>query len=241
MAADPDPAETVRTTLSDDELARAALADLALAVDQQSTAERSKVRRILDAAASVFASRGYSDARMDDVAEEAGVSKGGLYLHFPSKDALFNGLVGYVVGLETGRLAAAKAAEGPVADRLAGFFHEYAKDLLAMEKFYPIIMELYSRSYRHASLRRVLQRYIDLYVGELAVLIDEGIEKGEFRPVDAEDVALELICLLEGLALIWAVDPKRMPIPETADRWVRLVLDGLLIRPALAGTNGGAS
>jgi AcrR family transcriptional regulator len=241
MGSDPDPAETLRTSLSDDELARAAMADMALASEERSTAERSKVRRILDAAASVFASRGYNDARMDDVAEEAGVSKGGLYLHFPSKDALFDGLVGYVVGHETRRLAAAKAAEGPVADRLAGFFHEYAKDLLAMEKFYPIILEVYSRSYRHASLRRVLQRYIDLYVGELAVLIDEGIEKGEFRPVDAKDVALELICLLEGLALVWAVDPERLPIPETADRWVRLVLDGLLIRPAPAGTNGGAS
>ncbi len=45
--------------------------------------------QILDAAAAVFASRGYDPTRMTDVAEAAGVTKPLLYKHFPSKDALF--------------------------------------------------------------------------------------------------------------------------------------------------------
>ena len=213
----------------------AALSDAAIDADGGPTAGRSKVGRILDAAASVFARRGFSEARMDDVAEEAGVSKGGLYLHFPSKDALFDGLVGYVVGLETRKLAAAKAAEGPVAERLAGFFHEYAKDLLAMARFYPIIMEVYARAFRHAALRKILQRYIDLYASELSALIREGIDRGEFRDVDPEQVAIQMISLLEGLALLWGVDPERVPIPEAADTGVRLILDGLLVKQPPAG------
>jgi AcrR family transcriptional regulator len=239
MASGSSDAEELRASLRDEELTEAALSDLALAESQLEGRQRSKVGRILNAAASVFARRGFNEARMDEVAEEAGVSKGGLYLHFPSKDALFEGLVGYLVGMETRKLAAARSAEGPVADRLAGFFHEYARDLLAMARFYPIIMEVYARSYRHAGLRKVLQKYIDLYVTELSTLIRDGINSGEFREVDPADVAFQLISLLEGLALLWGVDPDRASIPDVADRGVRLILDGLLVRPS-PGAAGGA-
>jgi AcrR family transcriptional regulator len=222
--------DDILAEFTDEELAEAAVSGAGLTEGGRSPRERKKVGRILGAAASVFARRGYSEARMDDVAEEAGVSKGGLYLHFPSKDALFDGLVGYLVGLEGRRLKAARAAEGPVADRLAGFFHEYARDLARMARFYPIVMEFYARSCRHAPLRRAMQRHIDVYVAELAALVREGIASGEFRQVDAEEVALQLISLLEGLALVWGIDRERVQIPETADRGVRLVLDGLLAR-----------
>jgi hypothetical protein len=76
----------------------------------------------------------------------------------------------------------------------------------------------------------VMQGYIDVYVAELSALVQEGIASGEFRQVDAEEVALQLISLLEGLALVWGIDRERIRIPETADNGVRLVLDGLLAR-----------
>jgi AcrR family transcriptional regulator len=47
---------------------------------------------ILEAAATVFGARGFEATRMEDVADEAGVAKGLLYKHFPSKDALFEAL-----------------------------------------------------------------------------------------------------------------------------------------------------
>lgn len=50
-------------------------------------------RAILDAALGVFAEKGYAGARMDDVAQRAGLAKGTLYLHFKDKEALFEGLV----------------------------------------------------------------------------------------------------------------------------------------------------
>jgi AcrR family transcriptional regulator len=192
---------------------------------------RPKVRRILDAAASVFARRGFDQARMDDVAGEAGVSKGGLYLHFKSKEELFDALVGYVVGLETRKLARAREAQGSVEERLVGFFHEYAQDMVAMEKFLPIIMEVYARATRSATIRRMVQRYVDALVADLSPLIAEGVEKGEFRKVDPDEVAIQLISLLEGLALLWGLQPDFKRMPELADGGVRLLLDGLVARP----------
>lgn len=50
-------------------------------------------RRILDATAALVARYGYDKTTMDDIAREAGVSKGALYLHFKSKEALLETLI----------------------------------------------------------------------------------------------------------------------------------------------------
>lgn len=50
-------------------------------------------RAILDAALTVFAETGFTGARMDAVAQRAGVAKGTLYLYFKDKEALFEGLI----------------------------------------------------------------------------------------------------------------------------------------------------
>lgn len=52
-----------------------------------------RTRQILDAALAVFCERGYAAARMDDIAAAAGLSKGGLYAHFASKDEVFEALL----------------------------------------------------------------------------------------------------------------------------------------------------
>ena len=57
--------------------------------------ERSRTRRqrLLDAALEVFSQRGYSDTAIDEVARISDTSKGGVYFHFPSKQALFLALL----------------------------------------------------------------------------------------------------------------------------------------------------
>jgi len=59
------------------------------------TQERSKLRRqrVLDAALKVFTQAGYNDAAVDAIALASNTSKGGLYFHFPSKQALFLALL----------------------------------------------------------------------------------------------------------------------------------------------------
>ncbi|HMA33451.1 MAG TPA: TetR/AcrR family transcriptional regulator [Chloroflexia bacterium] len=75
--------------------------------------ERSQTRRqrILDAAVQVFTRKGYRDAGMEDIAVAAETSKGGLYFHFPSKQALFLQLLDRMTGLLIERTETAIAGE----------------------------------------------------------------------------------------------------------------------------------
>jgi AcrR family transcriptional regulator len=78
-----------------------------------STQARTQLRhqRILDAALSVFSSRGYRDASVDDVAEAAETSKGGIYFHFPGKQAIFLALLERSADLLLARIVEAVEVE----------------------------------------------------------------------------------------------------------------------------------
>lgn len=52
-----------------------------------------RVHQILDAALQAFANEGYAATRIDDIARLAGLSKGGIYTHFKSKDEIFEALL----------------------------------------------------------------------------------------------------------------------------------------------------
>ena len=67
--------------------------DASVAFTMQQTRARDRHRRILDAALRVFSRRGYRDASVDDIAGESRTSKGGVYFHFPGKEAIFLALL----------------------------------------------------------------------------------------------------------------------------------------------------
>jgi len=73
-------------------------------------------RRILDAALRVFSRRAYRDASVDEVAEVARTSKGGVYFHFPNKEAIFLALLERTAARLRGKIESATAAsDHPVA------------------------------------------------------------------------------------------------------------------------------
>lgn len=76
-------------------------------------AEQSRGRRerILDAAFTTFAGRGYRDASMDDIAAAAETSKGGVYFHFPTKESIFRELMRTIADKLVGKVEREVAAE----------------------------------------------------------------------------------------------------------------------------------
>src|SRR5215217_9232376 len=80
--------------------------------------ERSVTRheRILDAALDVFAEHGYQQATVDEIASTARTSKGGIYFHFPGKDAIFLALLDRSASLLLARVGErVAAAPDPIA------------------------------------------------------------------------------------------------------------------------------
>jgi AcrR family transcriptional regulator len=204
--------------------------------------ERRKQARpaeLTNAALQLFVERGYAATRLDDVARQAGVSKGTVYLYFASKEELFKAVVreGIVPVLERGEQIAS-SHPGNMADLLRDLIKGWW-EWIGNTPYGGIPKLMFSESRNFPDLARfyyeeVIRRGHRLIEG----VIRRGIQRGEFRPQDPEYVAR----LLTGpvvLLAIWrhsfdfceshAIDPARY-----LDRHVDLLLDGL--RPRTVGS-----
>jgi AcrR family transcriptional regulator len=81
--------------------------------------KEARPKEILDAALAVFAQKGFSAARMEDISRRAGVTKGTIYLYFENKEALFKALVRESLAPTIqGVIEQAKSYDGPSRDLL---------------------------------------------------------------------------------------------------------------------------
>jgi len=188
--------------------------------------------QILEAAITVFARLGFQQTRMDDIAQEVGLSKGALYLYYKSKDAIIAALLKYFFAQEFQRLQAfiASDRQESIHEQLMTLTHQLAEAMHWMAKLMPIAFEFYAIAGRDKEVRHFLKEYYTSYRTELARLIQRGIERSEFRPIDPEAAATTLTALFEGLALLFFVDPLAHQWAEQTETSVRLLLDGLAQR-----------
>ncbi len=157
---------------------------------------------ILAAALALFAQHGFAATRLEDVAHRAGVSKGTIYLYFPTKEALFRavirqGLVPNVAAMEA--LAAAHTGSA------AALLTEIAARMLAItESDLAVIPRLVlTESGNFPNLARF---YAEEVAGRgrslIAGIFARGIERGEFRPLDIQTL-VSLFAAPILLILLW--------------------------------------
>jgi AcrR family transcriptional regulator len=185
--------------------------------------------QILEAAMAVFARQGFDQARMDDIAQEVGLSKGALYLYYKSEDAIISAILQFFFSRAMKKLQGFLESEEPpsVRDQLLRLNQYYAAEMKWMVSLLPLSFEFYAVAARQKTVRQFLKRYFTDYREVLAALVQRGIDRGEFRPVQAERVAITIAALYEGLALLWMVDPEATQWEHTGESSLLLLLDGL--------------
>ena len=173
---------------------------------------------------------GFAQARIEDIAREAGLAKGTLYLYFKSKDAIIAAILKLLFRQELRLLRARQGSDAPVSEQLLELSRQLAVSLDRMKPFLPIILEFYSIAGRRQDVRQFLIEGFDQYRALLASLIQQGIDRGEFRQVDADSVAITHTALFEGLALLWAVYPQGVNWQDQAEAAMRQLLVGVQVR-----------
>lgn len=189
-----------------------------------------KREAILAAALELFGRYGFRRTSIDDIARQAGVAKGTVYLYVENKEALFRSLARTMLdGVLANARAAAEARGGPVAERLTavldakfGFFHE----LLHRS---PHASELLTSSSRLCA--DIFADGDGAYLALLTKAVSDAARRGELAPrrhdMTAEDVARLLLAGAHGID----ADPARLLSNEEhrarLAALVRVVADGL--------------
>jgi AcrR family transcriptional regulator len=183
--------------------------------------------QILDAAMTVFARSGFHEARMDDIVQESGLSKGTLYWYFKSKEEIITAISQRLFATDIEQVESLLKAEGTVSERLQQLMRDRVQGLQEMSGVVAILVEFYAVALHQDDVRQFIKSYFQNFHELLIALIQQGIERGEFRPVDALAAATALDAVFEGLIVRWLIDPDAVQWASLGEAATRFMLDGL--------------
>jgi TetR/AcrR family transcriptional regulator len=193
---------------------------------------------LLDAALDLFVEKGFAATRAEEVAARAGVSKGTLFLYFPSKEELFKAVVRENM---SGRFAEWKhefdTFEGSTPDMVRYCMRVWwerigatrasgiTKLMISEARNFPELAAFYQQEVirpANALIRNILQR---------------GIDRGEFRPMDVDYSVFSIIAPMMYLIMmkhsLGACIPKEYPLDPQRylEAQTENLLNGLCVRP----------
>jgi AcrR family transcriptional regulator len=176
--------------------------------------------RILDAALEAFARYGYDATGVAEICRRAGVTKGGFYYHFPSKQAVFlEMLEGWLAEIDQ-EIADVRLGAANVPDellRLTTLVHRVFQEASGR---LPIFLEFLTKASHSATVWQAtvapFRKYHDLF----AAMMRQGVEQGSLQPVDPDLASNVLLAYAVGLLAIGLLDP-------TGADWGQVVRDGM--------------
>ena len=162
--------------------------------------DRTTEQRILDAAHAVFIRRGTAGARMQEIADEAGVNKALLHYYFRNKDRLSLAVFQRVAAAVFGRVAQVLTSDVELEDKVRGIIAIYL-DQFAKTPYAPayVISEVNLHPERAGQFLEMISKTsgaspLDL-VAMLQRQIDARVRAGTIRPIDADQFFTNLVSL----------------------------------------------
>jgi AcrR family transcriptional regulator len=202
---------------------------LTLPSTRRSANQRRRAPQIIDAAARVFAERGFHGATTQDIANVLGIRQASLYYYFSSKEAALElvclkGVEGF---FEAAKAIAARG--GTARQRLSFLIKSHLSPLLDRGDFVKVFLN--ERQHLPAESRRRIGRWSRGLERIFEEVIKEGIAKGEFRTdLDARMAALAILGMCNA-ASSW-YRKENAPVARIDAEFTRLVIDGVGKRPA---------
>lgn len=201
--------------------------------------KEARPQELLDAALELFVEKGFAATRSEEVAARAGVSKGTLYLYYPSKEELLKAVIRDNLASEIAEgVDIVRGFDGPTAELLDHLMHEWwrrvgetrasgiCKIIVTEVRNFPEIAAFY------------LEEVIEPCERLMGSVIERGIARGEFRAVPVAEVVHALIAPMLFVMLhqhsigACPVAAGRLDPLKVIERQLDLVLHGLLPREA---------
>ena len=210
-----------------------ALSSAAVPATTHRRRKEARPQELLDAALDLFVEKGFAATRSEEVASRAGVSKGTLYLYYPSKEELLKEVIRHnVVNQIAEGIEIVRAFEGSSAELLGNVLRLWWERV--GETRASGILKLMMSEVRN--FPEIAQFWIDEVTSPadrmVAEIVQRGIDSGEFRPVPVGDVVHALISPLLFLVMnkhsLGACVPSAKLDPRAIiEAQIDLVLNGL--------------
>jgi AcrR family transcriptional regulator len=196
--------------------------------------------RILSAAQECFAHYGYDGTGVAQLCEQAGVTKGAFYHHFPSKHAVFLELLHRWLAVLDGQLAVARGEAATVPDGLLHMADQAGRIFRDARGQLPMFLEFWTQASQHPEFWQETVAPYRSYQASFAALIEAGIAEGSLRPVNAAVASRAIVAVAVGVLLQGLLDPQGADWGKVMTESMRMMLEGLESGDSQDGLEAGA-
>ena len=164
-----------------------------------------RMRSIRAAALDIFAAKGFAAARLDDIAKQAGVAKGTIYLYFASKEDLLEAIVKSTIGAVLANVEQAVAASPAPASEMLRMIGQTLGAAIEEDDRRRVLHLVLSEGARFPAIADFYHReIISRGMGLIRAIVAKGIDSGEFK---SDELARfpQLAIAPALVAVVWSV------------------------------------
>ena len=183
--------------------------------------------QIMNAAQVVVASKGYDQARMDDIVEKAQLSKGAIYWYYKSKKDIYLSLIDYWFNEYSAGVLKSLEDKDSSSEQLKSLFEYFVDQFDQNPDTFKIMVEFWRTSGLDVDFNNKLQEIYSQFLEYIIDIIKNGIESGEFKEVDPRITALSILINIEGIHWFTLFDKSGVEAHEYINTISNFILNGL--------------
>ena len=183
--------------------------------------------QIMNAAQVVVASKGYDQARMDDIVEKAQLSKGAIYWYYKSKKDIYLSLIDYWFNEYSAGVLKSLEDKDSSSEQLKSLFDYFVDQFDKNPDTFKIMVEFWRTSGLDVDFNNKLQEIYSQFLEYIIDIIKNGIDSGEFKEVDPRITALSILINIEGIHWFTLFDKSGVEAHEYINTISNFILNGL--------------
>src|SRR5574337_750039 len=152
-----------------------------------------KREELLESAFSAFAKKGFTNTRIEDVSEEAGIAKGTVYQYFKNKDEIFFALYEHLLKKFHEKIFSGISEQLTAPEALYKFIVQTLKAFEEWQDFSFVFLDFWSEHRRARAVRFKFSEVYKISRSAIAEIIQKGVKKGELATVDPQIAASVVI------------------------------------------------
>lgn len=182
---------------------------------------------ILQAAEALFAKKGYQAVSIGEIARTAGVAKGLINYHFGGKEKLLVHVLGKGTTTLFAQLDSVTQAQETSRNKIRAAIEIYLSVASAGPALTRMAMMAVFEAAYSDSIRKLWLDFMDRNLGRFAELVDEGISRGEFKPVDSRLVTQLVMAMAFEVLRTATLKKEPLDPAEAADQVTRILFEGI--------------
>jgi len=185
--------------------------------------------QIMDAAMKVITRKGFSNTRMDDIVNEAGLSKGAIYHHYESKKEIFLALIGHWETQTFPDFYSRNGKERSATDTLRDFANEVYKVFKSRSYVFQAEVEFWALANQDDEIRNRSQELYEKIINLFELVINKGVREKEFIKVDTRIAAIYILSVFQGINWFCIFNDKKINAKDYIQQSIELILTGLKV------------